>query len=242
MEKLFESLDEKIFTKQMKATLLESFDKAITEKSEARAEVLALELAESKIEEFKTVFEAEAKEAKELAEKDLAEHLDDYLVRVVEDFVTEAKSTIEDATEIKKANMLKEAMSAMVVATSVDVLRIEEAKEKADEDVVANLEADLKESTVKYDKLIEENIKLEKEAAELLRMGLVKEMTESMSIVESEKFVKIANLVEFTESAEYVTKLDAIKESISKPVAEKVQKEVKPLTESKSKSDYSHLI
>lgn len=239
LEKLFESLDEKVFTDELKVELKEQFDaavieaskvseEAISEKVETLAEVKAVEMIAEKVEDKISELEEKAEEfqailVKEAAEKEstLLDQVDLYLEKVVDDFMVEAQDSLDESLKSEKADMVIEAMDAMIVATGTDILKISEAKDSTDADVK------LAESIEKYDTLIEENIKLEKEKAQMMKMGIVSEMKEGLNVIEAEKFEKLADLVEFDYSAGYMTKLETIKENLgSSKVEEKVEEKL----------------
>lgn len=223
LDKLFESLDEKVFTSELKQSLQESFDAAV--------ELKSVELAEIQISEAKETLLAETAEK----EKALLEKIDEYLELVVDKLVTEAKDSLDEFIVSEKADLMLEAFDAMLVAGGVDVMKINEAKN--DEDV----ENKLQESIEKYDNLVEENIALSKEVNSLIKMGIIAELKEGLSLVEAEKFDKLANLVEFSKDKEYYEKLETIKESV-KTGSTKVEDEKDEINESVTKKVYTHLI
>lgn len=246
LDKLFESLDEKVFTADLKESLTESFNKAVSEKAEiiaeelleSRVEAKAAELVEAKLDELdakaeeltKELTEAKDAEIKELREAELAT-LHDYLDRVVEKLVTEATDAITESITNEKADLMVEAFDAMLLASGVTVKHIQEAS------AVTNESTDVKltESIAKYDALIEENIALEKEVAKLHKEKMISEATAALTLVESEKVTKLAAMIEFTNDESYKAKLATLVESISKeapaPIVEKVEKR-----------SYSHLV
>lgn len=263
LNKLFESLDEKVFTDELKAELSEQFNTAATAKAEElnqtfiseyeikSTEVLAEKVEEKiveleeKAEEFKSMLEAQAEER----ERELLDQVDAYLEKVVEDFINESKVSLEESIKAEKSDMIIEAMDAMLVATGTDIAKIVEAKDSAD------AELQLGESKEKYDNLVEANIALEKEISKLMRMGIIAEMQEGLSAVQADKFERLANLVDFNQSEEYVNKLDTIKESITSnsgnEIKENVEEIQKPIVESKESKEtkkeslttsFSHLI
>jgi len=251
LTKLFESLDEKVFTEETKLALTESFEAAVTEASEAKA----LEIADAKIEERTSELEEKAEEfhtllQEESAEKEaqLLDQVDAYLEKVVEDFITEASDKLDESIKVEKSDMIIEAMDAMLVATGADIARITEAKEVLDESGAVSLQAELDKSSEKVDALVEENIALEKRGAELLKMGVIAELKEGMSTLEAEKFSKLANLVEFEDSSVYLEKLGTIKESIgTKKPEEKIEEKFEKIEEKKEEktslsTSFSHLI
>ncbi len=256
LEKIFESLDEKVFTDELKSNLQEQFEGSVKvaadelhEKFVAEQEIKNTELIaekieekvqelEEKAEEFQAVLVQESKEKEEV----LLEQVDSYLEKVVDDFLKESKEALDESIKSEKADMIIEAMDSMIVSTGVEIARISEAKDSKD------AEKQLEESTSKYDELVEENIKLEKEVQRLLKMGIIAEMKEGLSVVEADKFSKLADLVEFSKSEDYTAKLDTIKESIKKVKTDDVLEEKTKEPKSVSKSEdslttrFNHLI
>jgi len=250
IDKLFESLDEKVFTSDLKESLQDAFDKAVAEKSkineetinekvETLVEVKAAEMIaerveekiqelEEKAEEFQEVLEKEAKEK----EADLLDQVDMFLERVVDDFIKESKDSLDESIKSEKADMIIEAMDAMITATGADILKITEAKDESDAGIK------LSDMTKKYDELIEENIALEKDKATMMKMGIISEMKVGLSEVDAAKFDIMASLVEFEMSEKYLEKLETIKENLStspkKDITE--SKKVDEAKQAKSKS------
>jgi hypothetical protein len=223
LEKLFESLDEKVFTTELKEALEVQFNTAVESK--------AALIAEAKIEEEITSLnekseahidflneKADAYVAMKQAE--MVESLDKYLDRVVSEFVAEAQSALDESIKSEKADMIIEAFDSMLIATGVEVAKIVEAKDES------AVEKKLEESVAKYDTLVEEVITLKGENDTLVKLGVINEMKEGLSIVEAEKFLKLADLVEFTRDEAFATKLETIKESVKGAVEVKEEEKV----------------
>lgn len=215
LEKLFEAIDEKVLTPELKSELEKSFNEAI--------DLKATELSEAAISEAKIKLDEEAAKAREELEakiaednKELLESVDTYLERVVEGFITESKEALTESIKAEKSDMIIEAMEAMLVATGVEISKIDEAK------IDDSIEAKLEEKTAKYDELMEENIAKDKEINELIQAGIISEMKEGLSLVEAEKFEKLAKIVEFSRDSKYAEKLDTIKESVKGSKEDKV--------------------
>lgn len=243
LEKLFESLDSKVFTPELKESLEAQFNEAV--------EIKAQSIAEAKIEEqIEALNEKSEKHIEFLSEKseeyvkmkqdEMLESLDKFLDRVVEEFVQEAKESLDESIKSEKADMIIEAFDSMLVATGVTVAKIVEAKdnESVDESVSAKLE----ESVKKYDALVGEIIALKEENETLVKMGVISEMKEGLSIVESEKFEKLAELVEFTKDEKYAEKLATIKESVKGAVESKDNKIDESTEKQAAKPVWAHLV
>ncbi len=231
-EKLFESLDEKVFTTDLKESLEASFNEAVeTKLTEATASKIAEleELHEAKITELDEKAEAFIESQKE----ELLESVDEYLERVVEDFITESEDSLKENLVSEKAELVIEAHKASCLAAGVTAEAITEAKDSSE------AESKLVEATEKYDALVEENIELNKTNKTLLQAGIIAEMKEGLSLVESEKFEKIAETVEFTKDEAYAEKLETLKESVKGAV---VKEEVLDESVVVKKSAFAHLI
>lgn len=219
LEKLFESLDEKVFTVELKEALEVQFNEAV--------EAKAVSIAEARIEEeIDSLNERSEQHIEFLNEKadayvalkqaEMVESLDKYLDRIVSEFIVEAKEALDESVKSEKADMIIEAFDSMLTATGVEVAKIVEAKDES------AVEKKLEESVAKYDSLVEEVIGLKTENDTLVKLGVINEMKEGLSIVEAEKFVKLADLVEFTRDEAFAAKLETIKESVKGAVEEEV--------------------
>lgn len=228
LEKLFESLDEKVFTPELKKALEAQFNEAVETKAESIAEAKIEEEIDSlneKAEQHVEFLNKKAEEYIAMKQAEMVESLDKYLERVVDKFVAEAKDLLAESVKSEKADMIIEAFDAMLVATGVQVAKIVEAKDET------AIETKLVENTAKYDALVEENIALSEENKKLIKMGVISELKEGLSLVEAEKFEKLAELVEFSKSGEFLTKLTTIKESVKGTADKSESLKVAGLTE-----------
>ena len=240
LEKLFESLDEKVFTPELKKALEAQFNEAVETKAESIAEAKIEEEIDSlneKAEQHVEFLNKKAEEYIAMKQAEMVESLDKYLERVVDKFVAEAKDLLAESVKSEKADMIIEAFDAMLVATGVQVAKIVEAKDET------AIETKLVENTAKYDALVEENIALSEENKKLIKMGVISELKEGLSLVEAEKFEKLAELVEFSKSGEFLTKLTTIKESVKGTADKSENLKVAGLTEEHANAPiWAHLV
>ena len=240
LEKLFESLDEKVFTPELKKALEAQFNEAVETKAESIAEAKIEEEIDSlneKAEQHVEFLNKKAEDYIEMKQAEMVESLDKYLERVVDKFVAEAKDLLAESVKSEKADMIIEAFDAMLVATGVQVAKIVEAKDET------AVETKLAENTAKYDALVEENIALSEENKKLIKMGVISELKEGLSLVEAEKFEKLAELVEFSKSGEFLTKLTTIKESVKGTADKSENLKVAGLTEEHANAPiWAHLV
>jgi hypothetical protein len=233
-KKLLESLDEKVFTPELKENLETKFNEAVELKAISIADTRIDEEIESlneKSEQHIDFLNQKAEEYIALKEKEIIDSLDKYLDKVVEEFIEESQDALIESHKTEKVDMLLEAFDSILIAAGVSVAQIVEAKDNT------ATEKQLTESIEKYDSVIEDNIALKEENEKLIRMGIIAEMCEGLSIVESEKFKKLAELVEFSRDKAFATKLETIKENVKGASNKKVEEheEVKDCA-------YTHLI
>ena len=241
VQKLFESLDEKIFTAELKQSLTEKFDEAVQAKAEVQAQIIADELTESKIDELDDKAEQygayllEESQAKiDEFKESITEKLTDYMDLVVQEFVTEAKDSLEESIKSEKADMLIEAFDSMLIASGVEFSTIMESKDKLQESQSA---------TDRVDQLVEEVIKLKEENTQLIKMGLIAEMSEGLTLVQSERFARLSSIVEFNDMREYSEKLDTLLESVKEYKSEdRLDETAKSTQGSGSQAIWSHLL
>lgn len=242
LEKLFESLDEKVFTAELKESLEAQFNEAVETKAAVIAEARIEEEIDSlneKSEQHIEFLTEKAEEYVNMKQSEMVESLDKYLDRIVEEFMADAKSALDESVKSEKADMVIEAFDTMLTATGVEVAKILEAKDES------AVEKKLEESIDKYDSLVDENISLKEENEKLIKMGIIAEMKEGLSIIEAEKFVKLANLVEFSRDEAFAEKLETIKESIKSAVEAKEEKLEESTEEAEVKTEapvWAHLI
>ena len=261
LETLLESLDKDVFSAEMVEALVVQFNEAVETKAKEIADAglteaietavnEALEAKEKELEEKAEGYILEALEAKEkeLEEKaeayndaklaEINESLDLYLGKVVDEFILESKDRMNESLKAEKADMIIESFEAMITMGAVDVMKIAEAKD------LSYADAKLSESVTKYDDLMTDYLSLQKDNEKLAKLGVINEMKEGLSLVESKKFETLASLVPFSKSDKYAEDLEVIKESVKGSVETKVEDTI--IVESKVKTEtkvnYSHLV
>jgi hypothetical protein len=207
MEKILSKLDESVFTEELKTEISESFNEAVNAKVEVLVAEKVSAIVEEKEKEIEDKFMAEAKEYKEK----LLENLDEFLSLIAEEYISENKITIDESIQGEKLEALLEGFNALLIAGGVEIKQIAENLDDTE------MKTQIAESTAKIDSLVVENRGLKKQKAELLKMGLIAEVKEGLSVIQKEKFDKLAAIVEFDSSkaSNYLTKLETLKESVT---------------------------
>ena len=204
MEKLFEAMD---IAEDQKVALQESFDKAVLKETTK----LIDEHVENIVAEKVQLIEEEYKEKVSLLE----DSLDGYLDTVVEEFVTENAPIYEAQIAEEKTKTLLGLFDQMVEVAGVDMMSIEEAKEIRDEeDFNESAEGQLDVLKANMADMADKLVEAKREADKFLQSGLIKEVSEGLTVLETSKFEKLAEMVQFERTPTYLEKLETIKESI----------------------------
>jgi hypothetical protein len=203
MEQLFESLDIDL-NEETKTKLAEAFDKAVMSKTVE----LMDEHVETKVNEAKEVLEEEYQEKIE----NLEDSLDGYLQSLVEEFIQENQPVYESQINEEKTKTLLEMFDAMLKVAGVQMLDINEAHSEYHDENDASAKLDRLEE--KYNDISEKLVETRREADEFLKGGVILEMKQGLSMLEAEKFAKLAEMVTFSRDEAFVNSLETIKESI----------------------------
>jgi len=204
MNELFESLD---INDDKKTQLTEAFDKAVLAKSVELME----DHVETKVNEAKVVLEEEFAEKVEVLE----DTLDGYMTSVVEEFVAENAASYEAQISDEKAKKLLEMFDSMAKVVGVTMLDINESRSERD---IREDENSLENKVSKLDKRLSEKEgelhESRKEADKYLKSGVIAETKLGLTMIEGEKFEKLAEMVTFSRDEKYITALDTVKDSI----------------------------
>jgi len=227
MEKLFEAMD---IAEDQKVALQESFDKAVLKETTR----LIDEHVENIVQEKVQLIEEEYKEKITLLE----DSLDGYLDTVVEEFVTENAPTYEAQIEEEKTKTLLRLFDQMIEVAGVDMLSIKEAKEIRDEEEFnESAEGQLEVLKANMADMADKLVEARREADKFLQNGLIKEVSEGLTVLEASKFEKLAEMVQFERTPAYLEKLETIKESIIDSRAEDFSTEAPTLPQTAFKKD-----
>ena len=242
--KLLESLDNKIFTVEMKESLEKEFNEAVDTKAKILAEkIIAQEKTEmqetfqKKIDEntrakdkYIDYLDEKAEEYTELFKKDFLDRADAYLDHAVSECLDEIKDSLKLTENAAKADALSAMFKKMCETACVDVDEIISQKSyEVDEGIKAKL-----------DKAIEENIKLKNDNRKLLKAGLINELSEGLTLRQQERFKAIAErFVGFNDPKEFAEELTKLKNEI-KSEALTTEKAEEPRAESKASQTKSY--
>ena len=240
LEKLFESLDEKVFTPELKNSLQEQFNEAVETRSQViadkRIDERLTELNE-KSEKYVDFINEKAEEYIKLREQEILKSLDEYSTLVVEEFIKESKKALDESVSCAKSDALLESMNRAMELAGVKLSNI------INESNVVNTQK-FDKLVNKNDELVNENIKLKEENEKLLKTGLINELSQDLTILEAEKFERLAETIEFSKDNKYYEKLKALREDVHNvnSVKEPEKKSVNESNEEKKVPEWARFI
>lgn len=161
-----------------------------------------------------------AEEYVDLTCKEIIENLDMYAENVINEFINDYKDKLDMKINESNTNVILDMFSTLCLKTGIGLKEINEAKAEKD-NAKKEEDADLLE---RYNKEVNENIRLRKENNNLIKAGIINEMKEGLTILQAQKFEKIAETIDFTRDENFINKLKSIKENIQVVPAEIAKK------------------
>ena len=232
MNELLETLlnSESVNKEEVQKALEESIEKKIDEKAEILAEQMLLEkMPEALREEKEKLIEEYDQKLSDFNEK-ILETIDDYIKLSVEKIEDNIRENLEKEISVEKSDALIESFESMILSGGVDVMKIKESFED-------NSDASFKQKFTEAKAQID---LLRTQVRELREELLIKEAQEDLSVVESEKFVKLAELHKGEENFE--EKLNLLKESVKSKLQNEVKEKPSKVVEEIHSQDVNSLI
>jgi len=161
-----------------------------------------------------------AEEYVDLTCKEIIENLDMYAENVINEFINDYKDKLDMKVNESNTNVILDMFSTLCLKTGIGLKEINEAKAEKD-NAKKEEDADLLE---RYNKEVNENIRLRKENNNLIKAGIINEMKDGLTILQAQKFEKIAETIDFTRDENFINKLKSIKENIQVVPAEIAKK------------------
>ncbi len=193
-------LDKVLSNDSFKDVLTESVKSEIESAFNEAVEIKAVEIANEQIELEKIKLVEEFKEAKKELESKITENIDSFISEELSKFKDEVLEKLDAVVESEKAATLVSIFDNLVDVAGSNIL-----------ENYANKDSELSDQ---FDKLVIENRELKAELEILRESKKIDELAANLNLVESEKFKKLASLVERGEGFE--SKLEALFEACKK--------------------------
>ena len=185
-------------------------DDKLTEEFKAKAKTIFEAAVKSKVKHAKEKMEAmyskKLKEEIDTAKAQLVEKVDSYLNYVVEEWMKQNEIAIERGI---KGEIAEDFISGLKKLFEDHYINVPDEKYDVLEDQASQIE----ELKKKLNEQIESNVKLNSEIGKLTKQDIVDEVGSDLTDTNKEKFNKLAEEVEYSNSDEFKKKVETIKES-----------------------------
>lgn len=225
VKKVSESLEQTILAKDMEIAeikvmaekyvdmLKESFEEEKTEMIEAFADYEQEKdsiINESRNKELQDLVEVNENINSEVIDS-LVESIDRYIDIAVNEYIEDNKMAMVESTKQFKLDALLEGFDSLLRTAGTTLSDISESKTPSDDDL-----NDIESLNKTIAKLISENRKLKEGINKSTRDSIYKKISEGLTLVESEKFSKLAEMVKFEpeDSVNFEKRLVYIKSQI----------------------------
>lgn len=190
LETLFESIDEKVFTSELKEKITEAFNTAVDTKSHLIAEDLKEETKNQLNEEaenYKQQLDEAFEKYVDDYQHELLENVNNYLSKIVDDFVTEHSQKLNEMVKPHKADAL---LSLFEKTTNV---LGEELSDIVNENS-ARVRTDSKSYKAECNSLMESNLQLKEELFNTKKAAIAAELSEDLTIPQQDAFRSLVEM------------------------------------------------
>jgi hypothetical protein len=195
---IFEGMD---LSEEFKGKVTVVFEAAVTEAVKGKVEKIE--------EELNTKLETELAEAVESKVSEMVENLDAYLDYVVSEWMEENEVAIEAGIKVEMADSLMDGLKDLFSEHNIKV-------DEETYDVVSDLEEEMKSLEEKSNNVVNENIRLAKEVADLKAGAIFEEMTGELNMSQRERLKTLSENLDSSDLDSYKENLQTIKESFFK--------------------------
>ena len=189
---------------------LVSTDADLSEEFKDKAATIFETAVRTRIKEQTKILEAKYEEKlsseKETVKEAMVEKVDSYLNYVVEEWMKENELAVERGIRTEIAEDFITGLKGLFKEHYIEV-----PEEKYN--VLDDLTNQVKDLESKLNEQIEKNVNLSKEVSESTRTSLIADVIADLADTEKEKFVKMAENVEFESAPKFKEKLETVKES-----------------------------
>lgn len=233
LDKMFEAIDSNVLTDSLKNELEAQFNEAVEIKSTEIATAIIDQKEAELTEALNTKYDAKFEEYK----KKIDEQVDSFITTTVENLVSESLNYMKQDLDNAKVEALKEAFDALVVTAGTDIAKIHANLVESTKAVDGDLNK-------KYNALYEKFNALKEENAKIIKLGFLNEMSADLSLVEKEKFNKMAELIPFEKTSSYKNKIELVKTQVKGSKMKEYLSEAEVSADKKSDSsiDYKRFV
>lgn len=184
----------------------ETLSEEFKQKAATIFEAAVISRIKTEVARIEESFEARLEEETQLAVEGLVEKVDGYLDYVVEQWMKNNELALESGI---KSEILENFIGGLKGLFEEHYIDIPEEKY----DVIGEMDAKIAEVESKLNEAVDANIALTKQVGELKRHEVMAELSEGLTVTETEKFQSLAKEIVFESAESYKEKLQTIRES-----------------------------
>lgn len=184
----------------------ETLSEEFKQKAATIFEAAVISRIKTEVAKIEESFEARLEEETQLAVEGLVEKVDGYLDYVVEQWMKNNELALESGI---KSEILENFIGGLKGLFEEHYIDIPEEKY----DVIGEMETKIAEVESKLNEAVDANIALNKQVGELKRHEVMAELSEGLTVTETEKFQSLAKEIVFESADSYKEKLQTIRES-----------------------------
>lgn len=184
----------------------ETLSEEFKQKAATIFEAAVISRIKTEVARIEESFEARLEEETQLAVEGLVEKVDGYLDYVVEQWMKNNELALESGI---KSEILENFIGGLKGLFEEHYIDIPEEKY----DVIGEMDAKIAEVESKLNEAVDANIALTKQVGELKRHEVMAELSEGLTVTETEKFQSLAKEIVFESADSYKEKLQTIRES-----------------------------
>jgi len=184
----------------------ETLSEEFKQKAATIFEAAVISRIKTEVAKIEESFEARLEEETQLAVEGLVEKVDGYLDYVVEQWMKNNELALESGI---KSEILENFIGGLKGLFEEHYIDIPEEKY----DVIGEMDAKIAEVESKLNEAVDANIALTKQVGELKRHEVMAELSEGLTVTETEKFQSLAKEIVFESADSYKEKLQTIRES-----------------------------
>ena len=155
-----------------------------------------------------------AEEYTNLYKEELLSKLDQYLSVIAENFVKDANESLKSNLNEHKMKALDGLFTNMCRVTGVDALGIIKESKRLVNDKGESLTKQVNSLTESIFKLNDKIKKQKSTINELLKMGIISQIGEGLTLIQRDKFERLAESIAFTNDKKYVRQLEQLRDTV----------------------------
>lgn len=205
------------------------------EKAQTIFEAAVLEKINEEVDKLESKYEETLEENLVEIRTEISEKVDEYLTYVAKEWLEENKLAVENGLKLEIMENFQKGLKAVFVENYVDI-----PEEKLD--LYAESVSNLEETETKLNDEIKKSVELAGVIADLQKEVAIRDITEGLTLTQSEKLRSLSEGVEFVSPEDFSEKLTVLKENYFPSEEVEVETEISDETEAETALEDSPVV